>query len=154
MLHHGTDIFIGHFSEPLPHLPCPSTRSLSTVLVQQSGSVYGISQLVHRRNETRPTAVVEWGGEDHSVIRLLLGKCLHPDKQLCAYLGWKNDWEGSILRFCHWGVAHVMMTGHTGTAWEEPDYLFSFFSILFRFGFFFFFFLTFLKKYLFGCTGS
>ena len=33
-----------------------------------------------------------------------------------------------------------MMTGHTGTAWEEPDYLFSFFSILFRFGFVFFFF--------------
>ena len=28
------------------------------------------------------------------------------------------------------------MTGHTETAWEEPEYLFPFFSILYRFGFF------------------
>lgn len=59
LLHHGTDIFIEHFPEPLPHLPCPFTRSLSTVLTQQSRSVCDVSQLVHRRNETRPTAVVE-----------------------------------------------------------------------------------------------
>ena len=28
------------------------------------------------------------------------------------------------------------MTGHTETAWEEREYLFPFFSILYRFGFF------------------
>ena len=30
----------------------------------------------------------------------------------------------------------MVMTGHTETAWEEREYLFPFFSILYRFGFF------------------